>query len=187
MLQTGFGLWYILLPDCIDCKREGIHMKQYLWILVLCLMLSGCGSEPTFETVADVWVEPAMAQPKQMRVDIPGEAALPAMEQDSNRLYLGSDYEITLQTCPAGDLQSTIEQVSGFEESRLTVLETDVNGLSKAEFVWVSLGEQGEQLGRCVILDDGSYHYCLSVLRQADATSDSQINWDQVFTSFTLV
>ena len=162
-------------------------MKRYLWILVLGLLLSGCGAEPTFETVADVWEEPAMAVQRQMKADIPGEAALPAMEHDSNRLYLGSDYEIALQTWPSGDLENTIQQVSGFEESHLTVLETDADGLNKAEFVWVSMGERGEQLGRCVILDDGNYHYCLSVLRQADSTADAQINWEQVFDSFTLV
>ena len=47
-------------------------------------------------------------------------------------------------------------------------------------------GEQGERLGRGVILDDGDYHYCLTVLQDADVT-DCQIVWSEVFRTFDLV
>ena len=54
------------------------------------------------------------------------------------------------------------------------------------EFVWVSAGETGERLGRGVILDDGSYHYVMTVLRDAESTENSQIVWNDVFASFRL-
>lgn len=162
-------------------------MKRYLWVFMIAMLLSGCRAEPTFETVADELAVPAMVQPRQVYVALPGEAALPAMENDSSRLYLGSDYEILLQTVEGGDLPQTIRQISGFEEQDLTILTTETDGIRRMEFVWVSEGERGEALGRCVILDDGSYHYCLSLLRDADASSDVQTNWNRVFDSFTLV
>ena len=47
--------------------------------------------------------------------------------------------------------------------------------------------EKGDMLGRGVILDDGSYHYCMSVLRSADGTKKSRIVWSDVFGSFGLL
>ena len=61
------------------------------------------------------------------------------------------------------------------------------DGAKRYDFVWASAGENGDQLGRAVILDDGNYHYCLSVLRDADTTERSQIVWRDVFDSFKLV
>ena len=65
-------------------------------------------------------------------------------------------------------------------------METQWDGVSRYEFVWVSAGERGDRLGRAVILDDGDYHYCMSVLRDADATEMSQVVWSDVFNSFAL-
>ena len=66
-------------------------------------------------------------------------------------------------------------------------MQTQRDGVDRYEFVWVSAGEKGERLGRAVILDDGNYHYCMSVLRDADSTEKTQIVWRDVFASFTLV
>ena len=65
--------------------------------------------------------------------------------------------------------------------------ETAQDGAKRYDFVWASAGENGDQLGRAVILDDGNYHYCLSVLRDADTTEKSQIVWRDVFDSFKLI
>ena len=58
--------------------------------------------------------------------------------------------------------------------------------MKRYEFVWAAAGEDGERLGRGVILDDGSYHYCLTAMRPADPEKTSQIVWSQVFQSFGL-
>ena len=39
-------------------------------------------------------------------------------------------------------------------------------------------------LGRGAILDDGNYHYCMSLLRPAEKVS--QVLWNPVFASFSL-
>ena len=58
--------------------------------------------------------------------------------------------------------------------------------MKRYDFVWASAGENGDMLGRAVILDDGNYHYCLSVQRPADPEKTSQVVWSQVFQSFSL-
>ena len=162
----------------------GMFVKRWLWIVVLAVSLCGCGAEQTLETVSDEWMVPAMAQPREVSLRLPEDLVLPVLEQEGRRLYMGQDYEIMLETMAAGDLRSTIRDLSGYEPEQLTVLETDQGDWNRYEFVWTAAGEQGHRLGRAVILDDGDYHYCMSVLRDAE---ESLVVWQEVFSSFTLV
>lgn len=155
--------------------------------LLMMMLLTGCGAEETFETVSDDMVLPVMAQPGNISVELPGEAALPVVENDNGRIYLCEDYEIILQTLEGGDLDTTIQTLSGYSREELTVMETMLDGISRYEFVWAAAGEEGDRLGRGVILDDGDYHYCMSALWDADSTEKSQFSWNQVFESFSLV
>ena len=66
-------------------------------------------------------------------------------------------------------------------------METAADGIKRYEFVWAATGETGDRLGRGTVLDDGNYHYCLTVQRPAEGTGDAQIVWSQVFSSFSLV
>lgn len=158
------------------------------WLLVLLpLILCGCGAEETFETVADELVQSVMAQPREISVRLPENAVAPVLESDSEQVYLSEEYEIIIETLSSGDLSGTIRTISGYEKDELTVMETQWQDVTRYEFVWASAGEQGDRLGRAVILDDGDYHYCLSVLRDADSTETSQIVWSDVFNSFTLL
>lgn len=160
-------------------------MKKII-LFVLMILLCGCTAEETLETVADDPVQPVMAQPSEIAVSLPGEVSVPTMEGDTGRMYLASDYEIYIQTMEAGDLNATIQTVSGFERNDLTVMQTNPDGIDRYEFVWVSAGETGERLGRGVVLDDGNYHYVMTVLRDSDSDTNSQIVWNDVFASFRL-
>lgn len=161
-------------------------MKKLGWILLLAVLLTGCAAEETLETVADELLIPAMAQPREIQVTLPGEAALPAMETDTGRAYLCQDYEIYIQTLEAGDLENTVRTLSGYARDSLTVLETVQENLKRYDFVWSCAGETGDRIGRAAVLDDGSYHYTLTILRDADTTEHSQIVWNDIFDSFTL-
>ena len=161
-------------------------MKKMILFTLAALLLTGCGEEETMETVADELVVPAMVQPGEILVDLPGEAAMPAMESDTGRMYLASDYEIYIQTLESGDLEKTIRTVSGHERENLTVMETKTGDVGRYEFVWTCMGETGERIGRAVVLDDGNYHYTMTVLRDADSTENTQIVWNDVFRSFEL-
>ena len=161
-------------------------MKKIVLFVLVMMLLCGCAAEETLETVADELVQPVMAQPSEIAVSLPGEVSVPTMEGDTGRMYLASDYELYIQTLASGDLNATIKEVSGFDREDLTVMETNPDGTDRYEFVWVSAGEKGERLGRGVVLDDGSYHYVMTVLRDAEASANSQIVWDDVFASFRL-
>ena len=159
-------------------------MKKCVLFALLALLLTGCGSQETFETVADEWVTPVMAQPKSITVSLPGEAALPTVESDSARLYLCQDYEITLQTLSAGDLNATLQDLTGYGRDALTVMETLRSDMPCYEFTWTCAGENGDRIGQGIILDDGSYHYCLTALWDAEKTENLQIVWSEIFASF---
>ena len=159
-------------------------MKRWGCICLLMILLSGCKAEETLETVSDEWIVPVMAQPREVTVRMPEDLVLPVLEQEGRQLYMGPNYEIMLETMAAGDLQATIRNLSGYEQEQLTILETDQGEWNRYEFVWTAVGEQGHRLGRAVILDDGDYHYCMSVLRDAE---ESLIVWQDVFQSFSLI
>ena len=161
-------------------------MKTWVILLLSALLLTGCASEDTFETIADEPVAAVMAQPGQISVELPEDAVAPVLESGSEQLWLCDDYEILIQTRPSGDLNGTIQTISGYPKESLTVIETQNQNVTRYDFVWASAGEKGERLGRAVVLDDGNYHYCMSVLRDADA-QESQIVWNEVFQSFSLV
>ena len=159
-------------------------MKRWGCICLLVILLSGCKAEETLETVSDEWIVPVMAQPREISVRMPEDLVLPVLEQEGRQLYMGPNYEIMLETMAAGDLQATIRNLSGYEQEQLTILETDQGEWNRYEFVWTAAGEQGHRLGRAVILDDGDYHYCMSVLRDAE---ESLIVWQDVLQSFSLI
>lgn len=159
-------------------------MKKMVWMIVLAGLLCGCRAEETLETVNDEWIIPAMAQPRQISVCLPDNAVAPVLEQEGRQLYMAEGYEIMVETLAAGDLNATIRAVSGYGKEQLTVLETRQEDAARYEFVWTTAGEKGDRLGRAVILDDGDYHYCMSVLRD---TGDTQIVWRDVFSSFALI
>ena len=161
-------------------------VKKGLCIMLVCFLLGGCGAEETMETVADEWVEPVMAPAREIRVSLPEEIA-PLAEDTAGALYIASDYEIHIQTMAGGDLDETIRSISGYEREDLTVIETGPQGLHRYDLVWTAAGEGGDRIGRAVIVDDGTYHYSMTVLRDAASVETDQIVWRTVFESFSLV
>lgn len=159
-------------------------MKRLVWCLLLASLLCGCGAEETLETVSDEWIVPVMAQPREISVRLPEDTVTPVLEQDGRRLYMGQGYEILVETLESGDLDATIRTLSGYDREQLTVVETSQEGADRYDFVWTTTGETGNRLGRAVILDDGTYHYCMSALRDA---GDTQVLWRDVFGSFVLI
>ena len=89
-------------------------MKKLL-VLMLMILLCGCGAQETFETVADEMVLPVLAQPREILLTLPEETLLPAMESDGRTLYLCNGYDVAVQTLSTGDLNATIRQLSGLK------------------------------------------------------------------------
>ena len=161
-------------------------MKKVGMMLALVLLLTGCGTAETFETVADEMVQSVMAEPAQVHVTLPEEAVLPAMEVEGGSLYLCKDYDIAIQTLESGDLDATIRSVSGYSREDLTVMETSQGENVCYEFVWTAVGDDGEQVCRGMILDDGSYHYVLTAMADAEVAAEYREIWNGIFDSFYL-
>lgn len=162
-------------------------MKKFLLWLVLALSLAGCGEAEVFETVGDEMAEAVMAEPREISLSLPEEAALPAMETDTGTIYICQNYDVSIQTLQGGDLEGTIRSVSGFDMYDLTIMETTVSDADCYEFVWTSAGEWEDQVCRCRILDDGNYHYVLTAMIDADLIGEYQEIWNGMFESFCLV
>ena len=62
--------------------------KCIILVLITILILSGCGAQETMETISDEQAAPVMAQMREISLVLPEEAASPAVEADSERLYL---------------------------------------------------------------------------------------------------
>ena len=161
-------------------------MKKLWMMVILALLLCGCGAEETFETVADEMVLEVSAQPREILLTLPEETLLPAMETDNGTLYLCDGYDVAVQTFAAGDLDATIRQVTGFGSEELTIMETAAGECTCYEFVWTMATDLGEQVGRAMILDDGSYHYVLTATAPAEKSTEYQEIWNGIFETFGL-
>ena len=160
-------------------------MKKVCCILLLACLLTGCGAEETFETVADDLVF-SQAEPMRIQVVLPEETVLPVMETDAGQLYFCRDFEVAVQTLAGGDLDATIRTLCGFGKDDVEVLETKANGLDQYDFVWSSAGETGDQVGRAVIYSDGAYHYCVTAMTAAEKTEEYREIWNGMFETVTL-
>ncbi len=162
-------------------------MKKFIMFAgIFALLLTGCATSETFETIADDPVQPVFAIMREISVKLPDEAASPAVESGASRLYQCQDYDISVQILEGGDLSRTIQTLSGYDKDSLTVMQTERDGFDCYEFVWASVGETGDLVGRAMVLDDGSYHYCVALLGEADHAQDNQVFWDEMFDSVTL-
>lgn len=161
-------------------------MKKCWILLMMTLLLTGCGGQETFETVADELVQSVMAQPKEVQIQLPEEAVLPAMESENGVLYICKDYDVTVQTLSGGDLQETIRQVSGYDMEDLTLMQTSSGDIARYDFVWTSVADGGEQVNRASILDDGNYHYVLTAMTDAELAEEYREIWNGLFETFTL-
>lgn len=159
-----------------------------LWIISIwmAVLLTGCRAEETFETLEDTHIQQVLAPAAEIILWLPEEAAAPAAESEDGMIYQCDGYEIILQTLQGGDMDETIRQISGYERSELTVMYTSLADADRYALVWACMGEEGEQIGKAVILDDGSYHYALTVLADAEKTGTYAETWDRMFDSFGL-
>lgn len=161
-------------------------MKKWMILVVLALMLTGCTARETYETVADEVIQAVSAQPRQIHIELPEEAVLPVMENEDGQLYMCKDYDVEVMTLDGGDIEKTIRTVTGMDPEDLTIMETLDSELSRREFVWTAAGELGEQVCRGAVLDDGSYHYVLCAMIDAQKAAEYQEIWNGLFESFSI-
>ncbi|MBQ2892518.1 MAG: hypothetical protein IJE24_00120 [Oscillospiraceae bacterium] len=159
-------------------------MKKLCLILICVLFLTGCQAAPTFETVDDVYAPGQQSTARQIRLDLPENVQ--AIVGDNGRLYLCDGYDITVETFASGDLNSTIELLTGFAPDALTMLQTASSDGRRYECAWTAAGENGDTVGRAVVLDDGQYHYCVTVMSGANAAGELSATWQELLNSVSL-
>ena len=140
-------------------------MKKLVWVLSAMVLLSGCMNtvEPVFETVGDDMVVPVSAEPAPVYVWLPDGAAAQTAAEDGS-CYTWDECELRVQTLSGGDIRRTLETLTGMAAERLTVMEYKRGELQMYQTVWSMTSEEGITLGRCLVADDGDYHYCISLL-----------------------
>ena len=162
-------------------------MKKVAVVFVLMLLLAGCGEQQVMETVHDEPLQQVAAPMLQVLVELPKEAALPVMENESGKLYVCEDYTICQQILPGGNLSQTLKNISGYAKEDLELMQTNWENAKRYDFVWTAAGESEEQICRACILDDGNYHYVLTATADASNAANLQEVWRKMFDSFRLV
>lgn len=147
-------------------------MKIVLVSLGILLLLSGCGAQPVMETVADEWQVPVMAEPKQIWVELPEDAAMQTFgAQDGSKLYVCGELTVCLQTLPAGDLDRTLRAATGQGKEQVALMQWG----NACECAWTAAGEGGMQVGRTRILERDGYHYAVSVMAPENSRQQETI------------
>ncbi len=159
-------------------------MKKCWIILLVLVLLSGCGQPAQLETVSDVQVEQPLPRPQRVMIQLPPEVYTPTLQEDTASLYLCDRYSISLTTCQAGDLQQTVQTAAGFLPENLQMQQTMQQQNKRYSFTWTAASEEGIQVGRCCILDDGYYHYVLTAMASEEDSGDLQETWREIFASF---
>lgn len=159
-------------------------MRKWFALIITAAILCGCGVQPTFETVNDDDSLLASASIRQITLDLPKEAAQSVIKSDSaDSLYLCNGYTLTVQTLPGGDLNRTMQQISGYGKDQLQFIRTKGMDADRYDLAWASAGEGGDQVARAVILDDGQNHYAVTVMADAQESGQLQKTWNQILGS----
>ena len=161
-------------------------LKKIYFVMIMLLMLCGCGMQRAQETVTDQLAEPQPVEKQQVLLTLPEQAAIPAMESTEGALYFCEDYTVTLHTMESGDLEETLEAVTGFTKEALQLLQTQMGETDRYECVWTAAGDGGNIVCRAAILDDGNYHYVLTAMAEEASAGTVQSAWQTIFRSFRL-
>ena len=164
-------------------KRNGMVI-----VVLAVLFLTGCGEQQILETVSDVQPETTEAVMQHIVVQLPPELSVPALQDEkTGDLYLCDDYSVMVQTVEAGDLAETIRNVTGINKDELQIMKSKQGSATRYQWVWAANGENGIQVGRGCIMDDGAYHYVITAMTDEINAKKVQPAWNELFASFRLV
>ncbi len=151
------------------------------------MMLAGCGAQPTFETLGEIPVQNVSAQAQQIIISLPAAVKDAEETETGGQLYFCDGYQLTVETKPAGDLNKTLQETTGYALANLDVIETEHSDGKHYDCVWTSAGEEELQVGRTCVLDDGSYHYVVTAMADESESGKLRTVWQEIFDSVYLV
>ena len=162
-------------------------MKKLCSLLLITLLLTGCGGKETRETISDVYDVPTVAVMQKLAIQLPSDMSLPVLESaEAGQLYLCDDYWVTVQTVTSGDLAQTIYNITGMSKDKLDILQSKQGDVKRYQWVWSSNSADGIQVGRACVLDDGAYHYIVTAQATEAVAGNLQSVWQEIFASIHL-
>ena len=164
-------------------------MKKWMTGILIAVVLTGCAGEkpPAYETEGTMPVS-AMEKPEagEIGVWMPEEAIRAAMAgEDGSQVYTWGEYELRLQTVDGGDIRRTLEDLTGMDYGRLTVMNRKKGDLELYQTVWCSAAEEQTLISRAVVADDGHHHYCVSLTAPEDV--DAEELYARIFQSVVVL
>lgn len=162
-------------------------MKKLIVFMLCLLILTGCSATETFEQIGDVYAPAVQTDPREIQLQLPVDASSGVFSGGTGRLYFCEGYEIVVETLAGGNLNQTIRNSTGYDMDRITVIEVpQSDDFKRYECVWVTTGEEGEMVGRSVIIDDGAYHYCVCVSALSANAGSLQNTWTELLRSVSV-
>ena len=160
-------------------------MKKWILICAVLLGLTGCGQPEVLETVSDTYEIAQLPEAEETSFWLPEGAAL-SVSGGEGKLYVCDDFTASVQVLVSGDLDATLRSVTGYNRDRLELLGWKTNQGQRWECAWACAGEAGDTVARTLVLDDGNYHYTLTVQADAEKGGELALIWQEVFNSFRL-
>lgn len=160
-----------------------------LWILLpMILLLTACSQAKTLETVSDPVEITVLPEPQQIILELPEGANAPVLQSDTaGKVYMHDDYVISVQTLEGGDLDRTLLSCSGFTRNQMALMQTQQKDAKRYDGVFVAAGEGAQQVGRICVLDDGDYHYVVTMMTDDSHAGKLQETIQNVFSSIRLI
>lgn len=162
-------------------------MKKIWCVLIFVLLLSGCSGEKMLETVTDIYDTATIAQMKEIQIVLPKDTVAETLENGTNEtIYLCDGYTVTTQVLSGGDMEKTFRELTGFSKEQLTVMQRKSGNYDRYDCVWSAAGEAEDLVARCVVLDDGNFHYAVTVSAPFSAAGDLAQTWQSILSSVSL-
>lgn len=161
-------------------------MKKWIAIGLCAFLLTGCAAS-TFETLGDIpHQQVAAPSAKKVVLSLPENAVQAVWGSEEDIMYVCGDYTLHLQTMDAGDVKGSISRLSGFDPENLTVVESRCGDHDRYEWVWTAAADGGDVICRCALLDDGNFHYAITVTADASAAGQLSQQWNDLLSTFCL-
>ena len=138
-------------------------MKRMVWFVLLGMLLGGCGAQPVYETVGDIWQSGAEPEvPASLNFALPDDASMEVLESlDSCKSYAIGNWVLYTQILEGGDVAQTMYALTGTDTAE--PIFHPVGAYDCYESVCSVMEEEGEYVIRTAVIPKGAYHYCLSI------------------------
>lgn len=161
-------------------------MKKLLVCFVM-ILLCGCSVPTSFEAVEDVIPSADLSAAQEIQITFPDDAVVETMESPAGTCYLCDEYTVSVQVLPGGNLEESLQALTGLTKDALTLMKTRSGELQRYDTVWTAVSESGDQTCRLTLLDDGGYHYGVTVMADAAIAGKLTGKWNALLESVQLV